>query len=737
MKKIYLNSFQVISLFKKRFIRFAFCILMFVFFTGLQSKSQTTYIWNQTGTASWAVSSNWSPSRVTPATSDILVFNNGATTTVTNIPTETIGQLSVSLNTTVNLQGAAAGIIVTIGGGAGTDLTVATGSALNINVATNTTTVLVGTGATAIVSGNMTFSAAAHKLNAADANGIIFNSPAVITQDAGCSGNLFTNAGTANAVVFNTGTVFVQNIGANPFGLTAPATKTVFNAGSLFKLQQNAAPSFSGRIYADLEINAAAFSQSPTGAGLLTIDNLTITLGILNINLTTAGVNIKGNISVAAGQSLTFFPGSASTLVLNGASAQSITNAGTLIFGANESVTLNNTAGLVLNNSITINGILTLTAGKITTGNNTLTISNTTAGAIVGADATKYVIATGTTGGLQRSVAASINSYDFPIGSATDYKPATINFTTAPSVAGALTARFKTGYPGFPNAVVLTDGAITNINAVSFQGSWFIDASGGLTGGIYTSTFVGNGTTDVLDYTKTVLLKRPTAGGDWTLDGTLIATTGSNTQPSLSRTGMVGFSEFGLGGELLVALPISLNYLNGYKQSGIHNLNWKVTCTNNATATMSIERSATGRNFTNITTITADALRCQQPFDYTDNNPLQGSNYYRLKMTDANGKVTYSAVIVLLNAATGFDIVGLSPNLINSNAILNVTAAQKTKMDVVITDMAGRQVQKIAYNLIAGSNQFTINLANLVAGTYQITGYSTEGKSKTIRFTKQ
>ena len=121
----------------------------------------------------------------------------------------------------------------------------------------------------------------------------------------------------------------------------------------------------------------------------------------------------------------------------------------------------------------------------------------------------------------------------------------------------------------------------------------------------------------------------------------------------------------------------------------------------------------------------------------TDASPLQGSNYYCLKMTDANGKVTYSTVIVLLNATTGFDIVGILPNLIKSNAILNVTAAQKIKMDVVITDMAGRQVQKIAYNLIAGSNQFTINLANLMAGTYQITGYTAEGKSKTIRFTKE
>jgi len=122
---------------------------------------------------------------------------------------------------------------------------------------------------------------------------------------------------------------------------------------------------------------------------------------------------------------------------------------------------------------------------------------------------------------------------------------------------------------------------------------------------------------------------------------------------------------------------------------------------------------------------------------FDDDKLLPGFNYYRLKVTNLNGKISYSAIVAVLNKETGFDIVNLMPNVVNSNAILNVTAAQKTKMDVVITDITGRQVQKIAYNLIAGSNQFTLNLGNLSAGTYQINGYTADGVSKTIRFVKQ
>jgi hypothetical protein len=152
---------------------------------------------------------------------------------------------------------------------------------------------------------------------------------------------------------------------------------------------------------------------------------------------------------------------------------------------------------------------------------------------------------------------------------------------------------------------------------------------------------------------------------------------------------------------------------------------------------MTLERSADNRNFSGITTIVADALRCQQPFTYTDNAPLEGINYYRLKMTDAYGKITYSNAIAILNKDAGFDIVGLLPTIVNGNALLNVTAAQKTKMQAVVTDIFGRQMQKRTYNLIAGSNQFDINLSSLSAGTYQITGYTEEGKSRTIRFVKQ
>ncbi len=336
----------------------------------------TTYTWNQTGTASWILDTNWTPNRTTPATTDILQFNNAATTTVTNVPAQTIGQLLVSGNTTVNLQAGAANIL-TIAGDTGTDLSVDSGSGLNMTGA-NALTIFVGTGATGSISGTMTCSGGLSKLNANDASAITFNSGASYSQDTSCTGNAFTAAGTANVIVFASGSTFFFKTGSNPFGLGQPSSKVVFQTGSLYKHQATATPSFSGRTYANFELDAAV-TITPTGASALSIDNLTVTAGSLSIGMT-GTFNLKGNISVASGATLNFNPASAATLTLSGTSAQTISGAGTLTFAANETVNVTNANGVTLQRDVTINGPLTLGA-DITTGANTLTQVNTSSGA--------------------------------------------------------------------------------------------------------------------------------------------------------------------------------------------------------------------------------------------------------------------------------------------------------------------------------------------------------------------
>ncbi|MFT3981818.1 MAG: GEVED domain-containing protein [Ferruginibacter sp.] len=339
-------------------------------------------------------------------------------------------------------------------------------------------------------------------------------------------------------------------------------------------------------------------------------------------------------------------------------------------------------------------------------------------------------------GPLKKWIGSTAGSDTLTVGTASLYKPAVLQFTAAPGTAGTITATFSAAAPNFPNTAPLTEGTLI-VNKASNQGSWFLEAGDGLTGGTYTATFTGNGASDIIDYTKTVLIKRPTAGGDWTLDGTHVTTTGSNTAPVVRRTGMTGFSEFAIGGEELVALPITIEYFRGTKQSSRNVLDWKVTCIGSPSVNLQLERSADGRSYKAIYIATETAARCLQPFTENDLQPLPGLNYYRLKTIDVDGKIAYSNTVVLLGENKGFALVNLAPNPVKDKAVLTVTSAETTSMEIVIIDINGKQVNKQKVTLIAGSNQVPLELGKIAAGTYTVSGLTPNGSVQTIKFVKQ
>jgi hypothetical protein len=341
-------------------------------------------------------------------------------------------------------------------------------------------------------------------------------------------------------------------------------------------------------------------------------------------------------------------------------------------------------------------------------------------------------------GPFKRWVAASTGARQFPVGNSADIFNTDINFTTAPITGGTLTAQWINGDPAFPNATALIEpvGNIT-INKVVAVGQWQIEAGDGLAGGNYTGTFKPTGPSlNIIDYTKTVLVKRPSIGGDWSLDGTHTTTTGSNTAPILVRTGITGFSQFAIGGESLTVLPISIEFFRGSKIAAVNYLDWKVTCTSTPSLILSLERSADGRNFIVIDEQNATAIRCLQSFNYTDTKPLSGYNYYRLKTTSTDGKITYSTIILLLNKEKGFELISLAPNPVKNTSVLSLTTVKGGKVDINVTDLSGKTILKESVIVIAGNNTINLNFATLSTGKYVINAVNGNGESKTIQFIK-
>jgi hypothetical protein len=184
------------------------------------------------------------------------------------------------------------------------------------------------------------------------------------------------------------------------------------------------------------------------------------------------------------------------------------------------------------------------------------------------------------------------------------------------------------------------------------------------------------------------------------------------------------------------ALPISIEYFKGSKQSNGHLLDWKVACSSSPSVNLELERSADGRKFSTINSQSATSTRCLQPFSYTDATPLVGVNYYRLKSIDIDGKITYSTIVALLNKDRGFEMVSLMPNPAKEIAVLSVTSAEKSIMEIVVSDMNGKEISKQRVSLIAGNNQLPLNVVGLTSGTYQVVGITADGVKKSLRFVK-
>jgi len=327
-------------------INITFFVMLIVLSQNVCFGQKATYYWNAAGGGSYGFASNWTPSRTAPTENDTLIFSNGGTYTVSSVTAfETVGKIVVSNNTKVTFTATSA-ITYTIKGVEGTDLDVASGCEFNLG-GSNAITLILGTGATGIVSGSVTIETAAHKIDVQDENGLIFSSGAVFTQN--CSGFAFTNAGNPNVAIFESGSTFIFKLGSNPFGLSVPQSKIVFQKGSLYSHQSSNTPSFPGRYYSNFEYK---YTTNLTALGL-NCDNFTLSDGGVSVtgSATSYAYFIKGDFTIAAGKTFNFSPSNSNQtgIVFGGTSEQKIDINGTLTLGANSNMVVASGATVKLN----------------------------------------------------------------------------------------------------------------------------------------------------------------------------------------------------------------------------------------------------------------------------------------------------------------------------------------------------------------------------------------------------
>lgn len=160
-------------------------------------------------------------------------------------------------------------------------------------------------------------------------------------------------------------------------------------------------------------------------------------------------------------------------------------------------------------------------------------------------------------------------------------------------------------------------------------------------------------------------------------------------------------------------LAITLTNISATAANGKNLITWN-TAKEDRGDYFELERSANGKDFSRIATINANEKPSE--YTYTDAAPVSGTNYYRLKMNDAEGKVQYSKVVTVLSPSNTKGSITLSAFPNPATDIVTVNIADATTGLIAVMDVTGKTVQSFAVN----SSSTTLHTSDLPAGVYTI-----------------
>jgi fibronectin-binding autotransporter adhesin len=455
--------------------------------------------------------------------------------------------------------------------------------------------------------------------------------------------------------------------------------------------------------------------------------------GILYITGNTDTFSVAGNFTNATSASLTnngrfyakqnYTNNQASTpvgtgeLTLNGTGTQYITTTSTSPF---YQLTINKASGLAtLSSSVTVNNMLTLTAGKLSLSNFDMTMGNSAI--ISGGGASNYVVAVGT-GVLKQQVAAS-GSKTFPVGTSAAYTPVTVSLSMF-STTDVINVRML--------PVVYSNGTSgSTMNSNSVNATWMVSetVSGGSNAAL---TCQWPASLELTGFNRLFSRLAHYTSSQWDYGLVNIVASGSNPY-TVTRAGFTSFSPFSVT-MLMAILPASALEVIG-KNNGNENLiNWSTTSEQN-TAYYSIEASLNGVDFAEAGRVDAagnsNSLRT---YHFVHKQIDHQSYYYRIKQVDADGKIVYSKIIRINVAA--LKTATLYPNPVKDKTTISFSVQTSSSITANITNASGLLIKTFNQRYARGDHKMNLDLSMLPAGSYNLQLKDDIGNVQTFHFIK-
>ncbi len=169
-----------------------------------------------------------------------------------------------------------------------------------------------------------------------------------------------------------------------------------------------------------------------------------------------------------------------------------------------------------------------------------------------------------------------------------------------------------------------------------------------------------------------------------------------------------------------VVLPVKFAGFSAQLSPAAVTLSWE-TLTEENNSHFIIEKSSDGTRFTTLTTIAGHNNSTSiRRYQYIDEDPLPGLNYYRLAAVSQTGEQQYSPIVKISYKRTPELISNLYPMIADTHISVVLGADGKEKMTLSITDIQGRQhyTKKI---MVENTLTCNIPVSDLPPGTYILT----------------
>lgn len=142
-------------------------------------------------------------------------------------------------------------------------------------------------------------------------------------------------------------------------------------------------------------------------------------------------------------------------------------------------------------------------------------------------------------------------------------------------------------------------------------------------------------------------------------------------------------------------LPVSLLNFAAKKNSRSIDLSW-ITEGESNMSNYDLQRSTDGRNFSSIKTLQSNNSLNKINYAYTDNKPVNGIAYYRLKLNEIDGSYSYSKIITV-QLSTG-NTVTVYPTLWKKGTLLNISNPNNEKLTAHFFTVSGQKVGAVVTN---------------------------------------